>query len=69
MTWIDPIVEEVRRAREANAARFEFDVGAIVEDAQRRAEASGRRIVRRSPRRPTTLANVDRTNPEKGSAQ
>jgi hypothetical protein len=41
----DPIVEEVREAREQLAARFDFDIGKIVADAQRRQASSGARIV------------------------
>ena len=32
MTWSDPLVEEVRRARDAYAARFNYDLRAIVRD-------------------------------------
>jgi hypothetical protein len=41
----DPIVEEVRAIREQLAARFDFDIGAIVADAQKRQVMSKRRIV------------------------
>jgi len=41
----DPIVEEVRAIREQLAARFNFDIRKIVEDAQRRQATSGSRIV------------------------
>jgi len=38
-------VEEVRRYRQENAARFGYSVRAIAEDAQRREGTSGHRIV------------------------
>ena len=41
----DPIVEEVRKYREANAARFGFDVRKIAEDALRRQANCGHRVV------------------------
>lgn len=41
----DPIVEEVRKHREARAAKFNFDIRAIVEDARKRQGASGHCIV------------------------
>jgi len=41
----DPIVEEVRKYREANAARFGFDVRKIAEDAFSRQAQSGHRVV------------------------
>jgi hypothetical protein len=41
----DPIVEEVRKHRESRAAKFGFNVRAIVEDAQVREPASGHPIV------------------------
>ena len=46
-----PIVGEVRAIREELAARFNFDIRKIVEDAQRRQAASQSRIV--SFQRPT----------------
>lgn len=41
----DPIVEEVRRIREAHAAKFGFNVRAIMEDARKRQASSGHRVV------------------------
>jgi hypothetical protein len=37
----DPIVEEVRRAREAHAARFNYDLDAIFKDIKERETKSG----------------------------
>lgn len=51
MNQRDPIVEEVRSAREAYAARFGFDVRAICRDLRKRQADSGRRIVRAEPER------------------
>jgi len=42
----DPIVEEVRRIKEAQAAKFGFDVRAIGEDARSRQWDSGHKVVR-----------------------
>ena len=41
----DEIVEEVRRHREARAAKFNFNIRAIVEDARRRQKTSGHPVV------------------------
>lgn len=41
----DPIVDEVRRVREALAAKSDFDVTAILAAAKRRERRSGRKIV------------------------
>jgi hypothetical protein len=41
----DPIVEEVRKHRQENAAKFGYDVRAIAEDARTREKTSGHRIV------------------------
>jgi hypothetical protein len=41
----DPIVDDVRAIREALAARFDFDIRKIVEDAQRRQASSQARVV------------------------
>lgn len=45
MTWSDPIVEEVRRTREAYAARFHFDLRAIYRDLKEQEKRSGRELV------------------------
>ena len=42
----DPIVEEVRRAREQYAAKHEYDVHAIAQDARRTQGKRGRKIIR-----------------------
>jgi len=44
-TWLDPIVEEVRRIREAHAAKFDYDLDRIFEDLKRSEKESGREIV------------------------
>lgn len=48
----DPIVEEIRKVREAQAARFGFDIRSIVKDAQTRDESGDREVVRLQPRHP-----------------
>jgi hypothetical protein len=45
MTWSDPIVEEVRRVRDAYAARFNYDLQAIYRDLKAQEKRSGRKIV------------------------
>lgn len=47
----DPIVEEVRRAREAHAKRFNYDLDAICEDLRKREKNSGRTTVSLGPKR------------------
>ena len=51
--WTDPIVEEVRKIREAHAAKFNFDLNAIVEDLKALEKQSGRKFVSLKPKRPT----------------
>ena len=46
--WWDRVLEEVRAAREAHAARFAFDLQAIVEDLRRRESTSGHPVVQTS---------------------
>lgn len=41
----DPIVDEVRRARESEAVKHGFDVKAILSAARKRQRRSGRRVV------------------------
>ena len=45
MIWSDPLVEEVRRARDAYAARFNYDLRAIVRDLKEQEKQGGRKLV------------------------
>ncbi len=47
----DPIVEEVRRARDAHAKQFNYDLDAICEDLRKREKASGQPTVSLPPKR------------------
>jgi len=49
---IDPIVEEVRKHRQARAARFNYDIDAIAADARKRERAGKHRVVQ-PPRKKT----------------
>jgi hypothetical protein len=49
----DPIVAEVRRYRQANAAKFGYNIRAIAEDARSREKTSGH-VVLQPPRRKST---------------
>ncbi len=55
----DPIVDEIRKIRELQAARFGFDIRAIVNDVQQRDAAGDREVVRRQPRRPVAPVQND----------
>jgi hypothetical protein len=41
----DPIVEEIRKFREERAAKFNYDVCAIAEDARKREQQSGQKVI------------------------
>ena len=57
-TEVDDILLEVRKAREAYAKEFGYDLQAIHRDLKAQEQASGRRIVSLPPRRPKpTMAN------------
>jgi hypothetical protein len=47
----DTLVDEVRVIREAYAARFDYDLGAICRDLREQARKSGRKPVSLPPRR------------------
>ncbi|MGA2594452.1 MAG: hypothetical protein ABSH32_31525 [Bryobacteraceae bacterium] len=47
----DPIVDEVRRVREREAAKHGFDVKAILESAKKRQRRSGNRVVSPVPKK------------------
>ena len=48
--WKDEIVEEVRKAREEYAAKFDHDIDAIYKDIKRREAESGREFVWSPPK-------------------
>jgi hypothetical protein len=52
----DPIVNEVRKAREHLAEKYDFDVEAIFEDIQKRQSKLGKRLVRRQKKQVTVSA-------------
>lgn len=59
MEWKDEIVEEVRAAREAYAARFDYDLARIFEDIQKEEQ--------KHPERLADLKPVKRRVPHTGS--
>ena len=56
-TTTDPIVAEVRAARDKHAAQFGYDIKEIFKDVRAQQQASGRKYVR-YPARPTTAATT-----------
>ena len=50
--WQDPIVEEVRKARDEHAVRFDYDLRRIFADLREQEKRSGLRYVTLPPRRP-----------------
>ncbi len=61
--WRDEIVEEIHKIRREQAARFNYDVAAIVADAKRRQDEGGRRVVSFSSQRPQ-MAQADKPDSE-----
>ena len=47
----DPIVKEVRQAREAFAARHNYDLKAMAAYLRKKQEASGRKVISLTPKR------------------
>lgn len=46
----DPIVDEVRKVREAHAAKFKFDLSAICADLKKKEKDSNHPVVSRQPK-------------------
>ena len=46
----DPIVEAIRKAREARAAKFGYDLAAICKDLRDREKDANHPVVRRAPK-------------------
>lgn len=53
--WKDEIVEEVRRNREAYAAKFNFDLQAMYEDLKKAERKSKRKKVSLKPKKPIQI--------------
>ena len=47
----DPIVEEVRKARDEYAAQFNYDLKAMVRDLREQQKRSGRKFINYGPRK------------------
>ncbi|MDQ3815914.1 MAG: hypothetical protein M3347_18550 [Armatimonadota bacterium] len=50
--WTDPIVEEVRKAREDYAAQFDFNIEAMCRDLREQEPRTGHKVVSLPPKRP-----------------
>lgn len=52
----DPIVDEVRRAREEYAKRFNYDLDAICRDLQEKQSSKGKKVVSFPPKPAAQIA-------------
>jgi len=55
--WNDPVIEEIHKIRAEHAARFRYDLAAIVEDVRKEEQQSGKRFISLPPR--LVVADVD----------
>ncbi len=56
--WVDPLVAEVRTARETLLADAGYDLHVLCERLREKQVTAGRKIVRREPRRVTQTSNA-----------
>ena len=54
----DPIVDEVRRAREEYAKRFNYDLDAICRDLQKKQSSKGKKVVSFPPKPAAHIAST-----------
>lgn len=59
----DPIVDEVRRVRDAHAAEFHYDLDAIFQDIKEQEKKSGLHYVSYPPRRTDPMQVISQTVP------
>lgn len=64
--WRDEIVEEIHEIRREQAARFNYDIAAIVADAKRRQDEGGRKVVSFSQQGRETV-HIDKPDGEASS--
>lgn len=57
----DPIVEEVRKVRDAYAKAFNYNLEAIAADLMKQQTTSGRKLVSFPPRKPIVVRSRRRT--------
>jgi hypothetical protein len=57
----DPIVDEVRRVRDAHAARFNYDLDAIFLDIKEQEKKSGLKFVQGVARQPDSVSPVSKS--------
>ena len=50
--WVDEIVQETRKARDEYAARFDYDIAAIVADAKEKEKQDERPVISLPPKPP-----------------
>lgn len=60
----DPIVDEIRRARQTHTDRHGADLHAICEDLRRQEQESGKQFVSLAPRRLEPVASATNSNSE-----
>ena len=51
----DPLIQEIRRIKEANAAKYGFNIRAMAKDMRRRQKTSGHKVVTKPLRRPSKV--------------
>jgi len=57
--WTDPIIEELHKIRKDHAAKFNFNLLAIVRDYQKLQEQSGKKVVSFVKKREFVSANAE----------
>ena len=64
----DSVIQEVRRIKEANAAKHGYNLQAMLEDMRRREGADGRKVLTLDPRRPSGVSVSPRSAPLAGGS-
>lgn len=59
--WEDPIVLEIRKIRDEQSARFNYDLEAIYRDLKDHEQRSGRKVVSFPPRKPQQEGKLKKT--------
>ncbi len=54
----DPIIEEVRKARDEYAKQFNYNLDAICRDLMKKQEQSGKKVVSFPPKRPEKVSII-----------
>ena len=63
--WDDPIVDEIRKIRDAHAEKYQYDLQAIAADLKNQQDAGKRQVVSFAPKKRVVLSKQNQSRIKK----